>query len=43
MPLDVQEALQTVCMRCGGLSQREAKDYIASLISSHRLQLETWS
>jgi sulfite reductase alpha subunit-like flavoprotein len=43
MPVDVQEALQTVCVVCGGLSQREAEDYIAGLISSHRLQLETWS
>ena len=43
MPEDVQTALQGVCAEWGGMSEEEAHSYLASLISSHRLQLETWS
>ena len=43
MPLDVQEALPAVFQRWGGLSPEKAQAYLASLLASRRLQLETWS
>jgi sulfite reductase (NADPH) flavoprotein alpha-component len=43
MPQDVQQALQSVCEKWGGLDPTEARAYMASLTASCRLQLETWS
>lgn len=42
MPVDVQDAIHTVCVKCGGMSESEAQNYLTTLITSHRLQLETW-
>ena len=43
MPQDVQDSLQSVCEKWGGLSAAEAHAYLTSLATSRRLQLETWS
>lgn len=43
MPQDVQESLQALCVKWGGLSQAEVQEYWKSLIAEQRVQLETWS
>ena len=43
MPIDVQDALKSVCVKHGGLSEQEANQFMKKLETSKRLQLETWA
>ena len=43
MPTDVQDALKTVCITHGGLSETEAAAFMKHLVDTRRLQLETWA
>lgn len=43
MPVDVQNALKAVCMEWGNMSEESSEEYIATLLRSRRLQLETWN
>jgi len=43
MPTDVQESLRTITMRHGGLSKEEAEQFLRTLETTRRLQLETWA
>ena len=43
MPVEVQEALCAVCVHWGGLSLQQAQTYLSRLLTSRRLQLETWT
>ena len=43
MPIDVQDALKSVCVKHGGLSEEEVGQFMRKLESTKRLQLETWA
>ncbi len=43
MPQDVKEALAYIVEKCGEHTKQESLDFIATLESSQRLQLETWA
>ena len=43
MPGNVQESLRRVFVERGGMGEQEAEHYLAALLSSRRLQLETWA
>ena len=43
MPTDIQESLRTITMRHGGLSKEEAEQFLRTLETTRRLQLETWA
>lgn len=43
MPADVQDALRAVFVRWGGMAEEEAEQYLAVLLSTRQLQLETWT
>ena len=43
MPIDVQDAIKSVCMKQGGLTEQEATEFMKKLETSKRLQLETWA
>jgi len=43
MPTDVQDALTTISMQHGGLSEEEAAQLMRTLVLTGRLQLETWA
>jgi sulfite reductase alpha subunit-like flavoprotein len=43
MPIDVQDAIKSVCVKQGGLTEQEALDFMKRLETSKRLQLETWA
>lgn len=43
MPADVQDALRAVLARWGEMGEEEAEQYLALLLSTRQLQLETWT
>ena len=43
MPIDVLEAVKSVCASCGNLSPAQAEEFIKTMEREKRLQLETWA
>ena len=43
MPADVQDALRAVLVRWGEMGGEAAEQYLALLLSTRQLQLETWT
>ena len=43
MPIDVQDAIKSVSVKQGGLSEQEASEFMKRLETTKRLQLETWA